>query len=45
VKIDADSVVVKNIGTLRNRLRSMLPVRHYRKLLKISRKFYARVGT
>jgi hypothetical protein len=45
VKIEADSVVVKNIGTLRNRLRGMLPVRHYRKLLKISRKFYARVGT
>jgi hypothetical protein len=45
VKIEADSVVVKNIGFLRNRLRSMLPVRHYRKLLKISRKFYARVGT
>jgi hypothetical protein len=44
VKIEAGSVVVKNIGFLRERLRSMLPVRQYRKLLKISRKFYARVG-
>lgn len=45
VKIEADSVVVKNIGFLRNRFRSMLPVRQYRKLLKTSRKFYARLGT
>jgi hypothetical protein len=44
VKIEAGSVVVKNIGSLRNRLRSMLPVRQYRKLLKTSRKFYARLG-
>jgi hypothetical protein len=41
VKIEADSVVVKNIGFLRNRLRTILPVKQYRKLLKISRKFYA----
>ncbi len=41
VKIEADSVVVKNIGILRNRLRNMLPFRQYRKLLKTSRKFYA----
>ncbi len=41
VKIEADSVVVKNIGILRNRLRNLLPVRQYRKLLKTSRKFYA----
>lgn len=44
VKIEADSVVVKNIGFLRKRLRGMLPVRQYRKLLKASRKFYARLG-
>jgi hypothetical protein len=44
VKIEADSVVVKNIGFLRKRLHSMLPVRQYRKLLKTSRKFYARLG-
>jgi hypothetical protein len=44
VKIEAGSVVVKNIGFLRKRLRSMLPVRQYRKLLKTSRKFYARLG-
>ena len=41
VKIEADSVVVKNIGALRNRLRNMLPVRQYGKLLKTSQKFYA----
>jgi len=41
VKIEADSVVVKNTGVLRNRLRNMLPDRQYRKLLKTSRKFYA----
>lgn len=41
VKIEADSVAVENFGPLRNRLRSMLPVRHYRKLLQISRNFYA----
>jgi hypothetical protein len=29
---------------LRNRLRSMLPVRQYRKLLKTSRMFYARLS-
>jgi len=45
VKIEAGSVVVKNIGFLRKRLRGMLPVRQYRKLLKASRKFYARLGT
>jgi len=45
VKIEVDSVVVKNSGGLRNRLNSMLPVRHYRRLLKTSRKFYARLGT
>lgn len=44
VKIEANSVVVKNTGSLRNRFRSVLPVRQYRKLLKISRKFYARLG-
>ena len=44
VKIEAGSVAVKNIGFLRKRLRSMLPVRQYRKLLKTSRKFYARIG-
>jgi hypothetical protein len=44
VKIEAGSVVVKNIGILRKRLRSMLPVRQYRKLLKTSRKFYAHLG-
>jgi hypothetical protein len=44
VKIEADSIIVKNIGFLRNRLGSMLPVRQYRKLLKISRKFYASLG-
>jgi len=43
VKIEADSVVVKNIGVLRKRLHSMLPVRQYRKLLKTSRNFYARL--
>ena len=44
VKIEAGSVAVKNIGFLRKRLRRMLPVRQYRKLLKTSRKFYARLG-
>lgn len=44
VKIEEDSVIVKNIGSLRNRFQSILPVRQYRKLLKISRKFYARQG-
>lgn len=44
VKIEADSVVVKNFGVLRKRLYSMLPIRQYRKLLKTSRKFYARLG-
>jgi len=44
VKIEADSVAVKNIGSLRNRLRCMLPERQYRKLLKTSRKFYALLG-
>lgn len=44
VKIEADSVVVKNIGILRNRLSRMLPARQYRKLLKTSRKFYERLG-
>jgi len=43
VKIEAGSVVVKNSGFLRKRLRSMLPVRQYRKLLKTSRMFYARM--
>jgi hypothetical protein len=41
VRIEEESVVVKNIGFLRNRLRNTLPVRQYRKLLKTSRKFYA----
>jgi hypothetical protein len=45
VKIEAGSVVVKNIGILRRRLRSMMPVRQYRKLLKTSRKFYAHLGS
>jgi len=44
VKIEAGSVAVKNIGFLRKRLRSMLHVRQYRKLLKTSLKFYARLG-
>ncbi|HZD54715.1 MAG TPA: hypothetical protein VE080_00540 [Candidatus Aquicultoraceae bacterium] len=44
VNIEADSVAVKNIGFLRTRLRNMLPVRQYRKLLKTSRKFYALLG-
>ena len=44
VKIEADSVVVKNFGILRKRLHSMLPVRQYRNLLKTSRKFYACLG-
>jgi hypothetical protein len=44
VNIEAGSVVVKNIGSLRKRLRSMLPVRQYRKLLKTSRKFYAHLA-
>jgi len=43
VKIEAGSVVVKNSGFLRKRLRSMLPVLQYRKLLKTSRMFYARM--
>ena len=43
VKIEEGSVFVKNIGFLRKRLRGMLPVRQYRKLLKTSRKFYARL--
>jgi hypothetical protein len=41
VKIEADSVVVKNVGFLRNQLSNILPARQYRKLLKTSRKFYA----
>lgn len=41
VKIEADSIVVKDIGGLRNQLRNLLPARQYRKLLKTSRKFYA----
>lgn len=45
VKIEAGSVFVKNIGILRNRLSGILPVRHYRRLLKTSRKFYARLRT
>jgi len=45
VKIEADSVIVKNFGVLRKRLNSMLPVRQYRKLLKTSRKFYAHLGS
>jgi hypothetical protein len=44
VKIEVGSVVVKNFSSLRNRFRSMLPDRQYRQLLKISRKFYARLG-
>jgi len=44
VKIEANSVAVKNIGFLRKRLNSMLPVRQYRILLNTSRKFYARLG-
>ena len=43
VKIEADSVVVKNFGILRKRLHSMLPVRQYRKLLMTSRMVYARM--
>ena len=44
VKIEAGTVVVKNKGLLRARLRRMLPVRQYRRLLKASRKFYAHLG-
>jgi len=45
LKIEDGSVaVVKNAAILRERLRRMLPVRQYRKLLGISRKFYARLG-
>lgn len=45
VKIEEGSVVVvKNAAVLRRRLRGLLPVRQYRKLLKVSRNFYARLG-
>src|SRR3990172_2321164 len=45
VKMEGGSVaVVKNAASLRNQLRTMLPVRQYRKLLATSRKFYARLG-
>jgi hypothetical protein len=43
LKIEAGTVVVKNVGFLRDRLRSLLPVRQYRKLLKTSLKFYERL--
>lgn len=44
VKFEEGSVVVvKNIAFLRERLRVVMPGRQYRKLLKISRKFYARL--
>lgn len=41
---DGSVAVVKNAVLLRERLRRMLPVRQYRKLLATSRKFYARLG-
>ena len=45
LKIEDSSVaVVKNAGFLRERLRRMLPVRQYRKLQGVSRKFYAQLG-
>jgi hypothetical protein len=44
VKIESDSVIVKNFSVMRKRLNGMLPIRQYRKLLKTSRKFYARLG-
>jgi hypothetical protein len=45
LKMEGGSVaIVKNAASLRNQLRTMLPVRQYRKLLATSRKFYARLG-
>ena len=44
LKIEDGSVaVVKNAASLRGRLRGMLPVKQYRKLLSVSRTFYARL--
>lgn len=45
LKIEEGSVVVvKNAAMLRDRLRRMLPMRQYRKLLKASRSFHARLS-
>ena len=45
LKIEEGSVaVVKNAALLRDRLRRMLPVRQYRKLMKVSRSFHARLS-
>lgn len=45
LKIESGSVaVVKNAAFLRNRLRGILPMRQYRKLMATSRRFYARLG-
>jgi hypothetical protein len=41
---DGSVAVVKNAAFPRERLRRMLPVRQYRKLLATSRKFYARLA-
>ena len=41
---DGSTAVVKNAAFLRTRLRNVLPVRQYRRLLAASRKFYARLG-
>lgn len=44
LKIEEGSVaVVKNAALLRDRLRRILPVRQYRKLLKVSRAFHERL--
>lgn len=45
VKFEEGSVVVvKNIALLQEQLHDVLPFRQYRKLLKTSRMFYARLG-
>lgn len=41
---DGSTAVVKNAAFLRVRLRKVLPVRQYRRLLAASRRFYARLG-
>lgn len=38
--VDGSTVVVKDVMSLRNRLRATLPVRQYRKILSVSRSFY-----
>jgi hypothetical protein len=45
LKMEGGSVaVVKNTAFPRERLRKMLPVRQFRKLQEVSRKFYERLG-